>query len=117
MTPSALGINAGFPAFVAAITELVVPRSIPVFPLWGDAIAVRWGDSGESVARGRPVRQGLDACHAQGCRRECSMTTQPEGLAPPPEPDRQQAVRHAAVALRSIGQPNSVIFLPLPCWR
>src|SRR5262250_3069053 len=36
------------------------------------------------------------------------MTTQPEGLAPPSEADRQQAARHAAVALRSIGQPNSV---------
>src|SRR5215831_4855826 len=36
------------------------------------------------------------------------MTSQPEKLAPPPEPDRQQAVRHAEVALRSIGQPNSV---------
>jgi len=36
------------------------------------------------------------------------MTSQPSGLAPPPEPDRQQAVRHAEVALRSIGQPNSV---------
>ena len=36
------------------------------------------------------------------------MTGQPSGLAPPPEPDRQQAVRHADVALRSIGQPNSV---------
>src|SRR5215475_2507753 len=36
------------------------------------------------------------------------MTSQPEGLAPPSELDRQQAARHAAVALRSIGQPNSV---------
>ena len=36
------------------------------------------------------------------------MTSQPEGPAPPVEPDRQQAVRHAAVALRSMGQPNSV---------
>jgi aquaporin Z len=36
------------------------------------------------------------------------MTSQPGGLAPPSEPDRQDAVRHAAVALRSIGQPNSV---------
>src|SRR5215475_13286732 len=36
------------------------------------------------------------------------MTSQPDELAPPPEPDRQAAVRHAAVALRSIGQPNSV---------
>ena len=36
------------------------------------------------------------------------MTSQPEKLAPPPEPDRREAVRHAEVALRSIGQPNSV---------
>jgi aquaporin Z len=36
------------------------------------------------------------------------MTSQPSGIAPPSEPERQQAVRHAAVALRSIGQPNSV---------
>ena len=36
------------------------------------------------------------------------MTSQAGGLAPPSEPDRQDAVRHAAVALRSIGQPNSV---------
>jgi aquaporin Z len=36
------------------------------------------------------------------------MTGQPSGLAPPSEPERQAAVRHAAVALRSMGQPNSV---------
>jgi aquaporin Z len=36
------------------------------------------------------------------------MTSQPSGLAPPSEPDRQQAIRHAEVALRSIGQPNSI---------
>src|SRR6478736_7119581 len=36
------------------------------------------------------------------------MTSQPDELAPEPEPERQEAVRHAAVALRSIGQPNSV---------
>src|SRR6201985_2783963 len=36
------------------------------------------------------------------------MTSQPDGLAPESEPARQEAVRHAAVALRSIGQPNSV---------
>src|SRR5215475_5810187 len=36
------------------------------------------------------------------------MTSQPEKLAQPPEPDRREAVRHAEVALRSIGQPNSV---------
>ena len=36
------------------------------------------------------------------------MTSQPDGLAPPLGPDRPDAVRHAAVALRSIGQPNSV---------
>jgi hypothetical protein len=36
------------------------------------------------------------------------MTSQPDELAPPPEPGRVDAVRHAEVALRSIGQPNSV---------
>ena len=39
------------------------------------------------------------------------MTSQPGGIAPPLEPDgqqQQQAVRHAQVALRSMGQPNSV---------
>src|SRR6516225_7450671 len=36
------------------------------------------------------------------------MTSQPDGLAPPPEVDRQQAARHAEVALRSMGRPNSV---------
>src|SRR6516164_3645115 len=36
------------------------------------------------------------------------MTRQPSGVAPPSEPEREDAVRHAAVALRSIGQPNSV---------
>jgi aquaporin Z len=36
------------------------------------------------------------------------MTSQPDELAPESEPERQDAVRHAAVALRSIGQPNSV---------
>jgi aquaporin Z len=36
------------------------------------------------------------------------MTSQPDELAPGSEPGRQDAARHAAVALRSIGQPNSV---------
>ena len=36
------------------------------------------------------------------------MSSHPDELAPPSEPDRQAAVHHAAVALRSIGQPNSV---------
>jgi aquaporin Z len=36
------------------------------------------------------------------------MTSQPSGLKPPSEPEPHQAVRHAEVALRSIGQPNSV---------
>src|SRR6185436_9233970 len=36
------------------------------------------------------------------------MTSQPDELPPESEPGRQDAVRHAAVALRSIGQPNSV---------
>jgi len=36
------------------------------------------------------------------------MTSQPSGLAPRSGPERQQVVHHADVALRSIGQPNSV---------
>ena len=36
------------------------------------------------------------------------MTSQPSEVKPPSEPERHQAVRHAEVALRSIGQPNSV---------
>jgi aquaporin Z len=36
------------------------------------------------------------------------MTNQPDEHARPSEPERQEAVRHAAVALRSMGQPNSV---------
>src|ERR1700758_348054 len=36
------------------------------------------------------------------------MTSQPDEVAPPSEPERREAARHAAVALRSIGQPNSV---------
>ena len=36
------------------------------------------------------------------------MTSKPSGVIPPPGPERQQAERHAAVALRSMGQPNSV---------
>src|SRR5262250_1942874 len=35
------------------------------------------------------------------------MTSQPSELASQPEPVRQE-VRHAAVAMRSLGQPNSV---------
>jgi aquaporin Z len=36
------------------------------------------------------------------------MSSQPSGVVPPPGPERQRMVRHADVALRSIGQPNSV---------
>ena len=36
------------------------------------------------------------------------MTGQPDKRATPSEPDRQDAVQHADVALRSMGQPNSV---------
>jgi aquaporin Z len=36
------------------------------------------------------------------------MTSQPGGAGAQSEPEREQAVRHAAVALRSIGVPNSV---------
>jgi aquaporin Z len=37
------------------------------------------------------------------------MTSQPSGLASPSEPDRQPAVRHADVGLRSMGRPNSFV--------
>jgi aquaporin Z len=37
------------------------------------------------------------------------MTDQPSAQAPSSEPDRQEAARHAAVALGSFGQPNSVV--------
>jgi aquaporin Z len=37
------------------------------------------------------------------------MTDLPSAQAPSSEPDRQEAARHAAVALRSFGQPNSVV--------
>src|SRR6185369_10180242 len=37
------------------------------------------------------------------------MTDQPSAQAPSSEPERQEAARHAAVALRSFGQPNSVV--------
>src|SRR3954468_22919452 len=36
------------------------------------------------------------------------MTGQPDELATPSEPDRRDGARHADVALRSMGQPNSV---------
>jgi aquaporin Z len=36
------------------------------------------------------------------------VTRQPDDKAPPAEPDRQKVLRHADVALRSFGQPNSV---------
>src|SRR6185437_3593015 len=36
------------------------------------------------------------------------MTSQQGEPAPQPEPDRAERVRHAQVALRSMGQPNSV---------
>jgi len=39
---------------------------------------------------------------------EWRMTSQPSELKPPSEPERRQTVRHAEVALRSMGQPNSV---------
>jgi aquaporin Z len=36
------------------------------------------------------------------------MTSQTDELAQPSEPERQEAIRHGTVALRSIGQPNAV---------
>jgi aquaporin Z len=36
------------------------------------------------------------------------MTSQPDELVPPPGPARRQAAQHAEVALRSMGQPNSI---------
>ena len=37
------------------------------------------------------------------------MTSQPGASLPPPGPERQEAARRAEVALRSFGQPNSVV--------
>jgi len=37
------------------------------------------------------------------------VTRQPDDAAPAAGPDRQTAIRHADVALRSVGQPNSVV--------
>ena len=37
------------------------------------------------------------------------MTSQQSGQAPPSGPDRQETVRHATVALRSLGLPNAVV--------
>jgi aquaporin Z len=37
------------------------------------------------------------------------MTGQADQVEPSPEPDRREDARHAAVALRSMGQPNSVV--------
>jgi aquaporin Z len=37
------------------------------------------------------------------------MTSRPGGLAPPSEPERQDATRRATVVLRSMGQPNSAV--------
>jgi aquaporin Z len=37
------------------------------------------------------------------------VTRQPDDTAPPVGPDRQNVLRHADVALRSFGQPNSVV--------
>jgi len=55
----------------------------------------------------RPRR--LPVRSAQGSRKGCQMTGQPDEPTPPPlTPDRQQAARHAAVALRSMGLPNAV---------
>src|SRR5580693_10483782 len=52
---------------------------------------------------------GSCACAVSwGAGKGYKMTSQPDEGAPPPEPSRPEAVRHAAVALRSMGQPNSV---------
>jgi hypothetical protein len=48
-------------------------------------------------------------CRVRGeAGKRCLVTSPPAERAPESESDRQEAVRHAAVALRSIGQPNSV---------
>src|SRR5437016_5696417 len=44
------------------------------------------------------------------------MTSQPSGLAPSSGPDQKRAVHHAEVALRSMGQPNSVAS-QFDCWN
>ena len=53
-------------------------------------------------SRRRPVPD------ARGNRERWQMTSQQSGQAPLSRADRQEAARHAAVALRSLGQPNSV---------
>src|SRR5215831_8138891 len=46
---------------------------------------------------------------ARGNRKRWQMTSQQSGQAPLSEPDRQEAVRHTTVALRTLGLPNSVV--------
>jgi len=81
-----------------------------VSPVLGDVKAVCRDDS-LVLLEAPPARESADAC---GCpcsvtpARGYEMSGQPDERATPSEPDRQDAVRHAEVALRSIGQPNSV---------
>jgi hypothetical protein len=63
---------------------------------------MRQRQHGQATLTWWPVLQLLRAGN------EVQMSSQPSGLIPPSGPERQQEVRHAQVALRSIGQPNSV---------
>src|SRR4051812_6083129 len=72
----------------------------------GEAMRM-WPRDHDVVARALRPAPGLVPAGGLGGRRRW-MTSQQGGLAPPSESDRRQAVRHADVALRSMGQPNSV---------
>src|SRR5918999_2746622 len=41
--PSAVGMTTGLPAWTAATTELVVPKSMPTILAMGDPPLMRWG--------------------------------------------------------------------------
>src|ERR1700734_4197542 len=53
--PSALGITVGFPASVAAITELVVPRSMPTAVAISNLLSASWAAPMGSPVGLRPV--------------------------------------------------------------
>src|SRR5882724_7208557 len=43
LPPSAVGMTTGLPAWTAATTELVVPKSMPTILAMGDPPLMRWG--------------------------------------------------------------------------
>ena len=53
--PSALGMTVGFPASVTAMTELVVPRSMPTALAIADLLSVSWAAPMSSPVGLRPV--------------------------------------------------------------